>query len=91
MCVGRMCADKRRNTQWNVKTTGCSLRRHGRQWEEDCVVGTKVKRDKCEKKQTLIFQCGFRRLLYKVTELLQKSEDRLFCHVNAYQLVNCEI
>lgn len=49
LCVGRMCVDKRRNTEWNVKSTGCSLRRQGRPWEEECVVGTEVKRDKCEK------------------------------------------
>ena len=46
-----MCADKRRNTEWNVKTTGRSLRRQGRHWEEDFMVGTEVKRDKCENRR----------------------------------------
>jgi hypothetical protein len=46
-----MCADKQQNTEWNVKTTDCSLRRQGRQMKEDFVVGAEVTRDKCENKR----------------------------------------
>jgi hypothetical protein len=51
LCVGRMSADKRQNTEWNVKTTGCSRRIQNRHWKKDFVVGTEVKRDKCENKR----------------------------------------